>query len=147
MVFETLGGSLYEALWEVPIPLASPDAGGEPPAGFPYMAGPGRARFLRLVIPPDSEATPEDIGAALVEVQAKAPSLLSSLDPARGPGVHRTSSVDYVVIVSGRLMLALESGELQLAAGDCVVQRGTWHAWRNPFAEPAVMVAVMVTTH
>jgi mannose-6-phosphate isomerase-like protein (cupin superfamily) len=54
-----------------------------------------------------------------------------------GPGLvtpmHRTVSIDQIVVLQGTLELILDSGEKRvLERGDMVVQRGTMHAWRNP---------------
>ena len=45
--------------------------------------------------------------------------------------MHRTQTLDYVVIIEGELVLVLEDGEVALKQGDVVVQRGTNHAWEN----------------
>ena len=42
--------------------------------------------------------------------------------------------------------LQLDEGEVDLAAGDFVVQQGTWHAWSNRGDEPCVFQAMMVAT-
>jgi len=47
--------------------------------------------------------------------------------------MHRTNSIDYGIVLSGRLELELEDGAFKpLGPGDIVVQRGTNHKWRNP---------------
>ena len=47
--------------------------------------------------------------------------------------MHRTSSVDYGIVMSGRVELELDDGaKTLLGPGDIVVQRGTIHLWRNP---------------
>jgi quercetin dioxygenase-like cupin family protein len=49
--------------------------------------------------------------------------------------MHRTSSIDYGIVLSGQLELELEDGvKTLLGPGDVVVQRGTNHLWRNPSA-------------
>jgi len=49
------------------------------------------------------------------------------------PTQHRTNSVDYNILLSGRLILILgDNSETEVEAGNVVVQRGTMHAWRNP---------------
>ncbi|KAF9888860.1 hypothetical protein FE257_008229 [Aspergillus nanangensis] len=64
------------------------------------------------------------------------------------PGVHtsmhRTLSVDFVVVVEGQLELELDSGEsLRLSPGDVVVQRQTMHRWTNPSQDrPARIITV-----
>jgi uncharacterized cupin superfamily protein len=60
------------------------------------------------------------------------------------PWMHRTPTIDIIVIVSGEMDLALDSGERQhLLPGDSVVQRGTMHAWSNTGTEPCLAVAFM----
>jgi mannose-6-phosphate isomerase-like protein (cupin superfamily) len=51
--------------------------------------------------------------------------------PPRHPAIHRTRSIDYVVVLEGEIDLLLDDREVRLAAGDVVVQRGTNHAWIN----------------
>jgi hypothetical protein len=45
--------------------------------------------------------------------------------------MHRTRTLDYVVVIEGELVLILDDSEATLNAGDVVVQRGTDHAWEN----------------
>ncbi len=45
--------------------------------------------------------------------------------------MHRTKTLDYVVVIEGELILLLDDSEVVLQAGDVVVQRGTNHAWEN----------------
>ena len=45
--------------------------------------------------------------------------------------MHRTQTLDYVVVIEGELVLLLDDDEVTLKQGDVVVQRGTNHAWEN----------------
>ncbi|MGC1523947.1 MAG: cupin domain-containing protein [Steroidobacteraceae bacterium] len=45
--------------------------------------------------------------------------------------MHRTRTLDYVVVIEGELLLILDDSEVILKPGDVVVQRGTDHAWEN----------------
>ena len=45
-------------------------------------------------------------------------------------GFHRTGTLDFMVLLEGRLKLILDDGTVELAPGDVVVQRDTNHAWR-----------------
>ena len=45
--------------------------------------------------------------------------------------MHRTQTIDYVVMIEGELVLILDDSEVALKQGDVVVQRGTDHAWEN----------------
>src|SRR5688572_2267828 len=45
--------------------------------------------------------------------------------------MHRTQTLDYVVVIEGELVLLLDDSEVTLSQGDVVVQRGTDHAWEK----------------
>ena len=62
----------------------------------------------------------------------------------RHPGMHRTRTLDYCVVLSGEIYAMLDEGEVLLRAGDCLVQRGTRHAWSNRTGEPCVIAFVLV---
>lgn len=61
--------------------------------------------------------------------------------------MHATDTIDYLVILSGRVTLVLEAGEADLGPGDFVVDRGVMHGWRNPHAEPCVAAVVNLPAH
>jgi hypothetical protein len=78
----------------------------------------------------------------LAFVEQQMPGLLASLEP-EAPGMHTTDSVDYGIVLSGRIGLELDDGAtVELEAGDVVVQNGTRHAWRP--RERTVMAFVMI---
>src|SRR3954468_19601231 len=43
-------------------------------------------------------------------------------------GHHTTDTLDYLVVLSGRMWLVMDEGEIEIGPGDCVVQRATAHA-------------------
>ncbi len=46
--------------------------------------------------------------------------------------MHRTSSLDYGIVLTGQVELVLDDGAITtMNAGDVAIQRGTIHAWRN----------------
>lgn len=57
------------------------------------------------------------------------------LYPLQGGGkrtvMHRTKTLDYVLVIEGEAVLILDDSEVALSKGDVVVQRGTDHAWEN----------------
>jgi len=63
-----------------------------------------------------------------------------------GPGseahMHATDTIDYLVVLSGRVTLVLETGEAALGPGDFVVDRGVIHGWRNDHDETCVAAVV-----
>ncbi len=51
--------------------------------------------------------------------------------------MHRTKTLDYVVVIEGEVVLILDDSEVTLTKSDVVVQRGTDHAWENRSEKPA----------
>ena len=51
--------------------------------------------------------------------------------------MHRTKTLDYVVVISGEIVLILDDSEVVLRQSDVVIQRGTSHAWENRSERPA----------
>lgn len=70
----------------------------------------------------DNETVLRDFGIGADVARGRAP---------RHPAIHRTRSIDYVVVMEGEIHLLLDDTEVKLRAGDVVVQRGTNHAWIN----------------
>jgi naringenin degradation protein FdeH len=67
-----------------------------------------------------------------------------SREKPRDPGMHRTRTVDYVVILSGEIDMLLDESEVHLNAGDVVIQRGTNHAWVNRGNQPCKVAFVLI---
>lgn len=124
-----------------------PFDGRDPVAGIQSMVPtPHGTRVIVVQFPPDSVMTAPDFdgSAAGAEYAKYLPGLAESFD-LDGSGFHRTSTVDYDVILSGQLWLELDNGEIRhLKAGDIVIQNGTRHAWRNRTETPAVMLSVLI---
>jgi mannose-6-phosphate isomerase-like protein (cupin superfamily) len=62
----------------------------------------------------------------------------------RHPGFHKTSSIDYAIVLSGEIVALIDEGEVILKAGDVLIQRGTNHAWSNRTVEPAYVAFVLI---
>lgn len=59
--------------------------------------------------------------------------------------VHRTDTIDYIVVMSGEIDMELEAGnEVHLKAGDVMVQRGTVHNWINRGTESCVLAVILI---
>lgn len=59
-------------------------------------------------------------------------------------GMHATDTLDYCVIVRGRMEFVVETGSVILEAGDVMVDRGVMHGARSVGDTPAVMACVLV---
>ena len=65
-------------------------------------------------------------------------------DHPRHPGMHRTRTIDYVMVISGEIDMLLDDSEVHLKAGDVVVQRATNHSWVNRGDKPCRVAFVLV---
>jgi mannose-6-phosphate isomerase-like protein (cupin superfamily) len=138
-------GTAFHTLWGSDVPPVLPTDGTRPsaPLYFPPHNG---YRFAFFTLGPDSVAIPPDldIGQALEELSTKLPGLAEAMEP-ENPGMHTTDTVDIDVVISGEVVLELDDGsEVQLKAGDCVIQNGTRHAWRNRTSEPVVIFVALL---
>lgn len=122
-----------------------PDAALTEKGSFPK---PGDSWFRMIQFPPGSpEETPPDPAAYasyLKELGGKVPGFAEHFEP-EVPGMHTSDSIDYGVVVKGEMLLELDDGKtIHLKPGDCVVQNGTRHRWRNPLDEPCLMAFVLI---
>ncbi len=124
-------------LWHVPGPPITAHSGGEREAG-PWQLEPpvGGASWRVMRLPATGEAA-----APAADEIAKDPRF-----DADRPGMHTTDTIDFIQILEGRVELSLDEGGVELSTGDCVVQRGTAHAWCVLGDEPCVFSAVMLRT-
>ena len=103
--------------------------------------------FRYFQIPPegsDPNKTPEQRQAD-ADASFKAMGAGHSRDPdARHPNMHKTDSVDYIILLEGEVTLILDEGEVDMKPLDVVVQRGTNHAWSNRGDKNAVLAAILI---
>jgi hypothetical protein len=63
---------------------------------------------------------------------------------ARHPGMHRTETLDYAIVLEGEIWAVMDEGETLMRAGDVLIQRGTNHAWANRSAKTARIAFVLI---
>lgn len=57
---------------------------------------------------------------------------LLTMNPGAESVMHRTMTLDTLIIIEGEVECTLDSGETRLLkAGDSIVQRATMHKWKN----------------
>lgn len=89
----------------------------------------------------------EDLGARIIGTAPPAHGTrFAVLDfpPDVKPIMHRTETIDYVIVLAGELEMDMDQSTVKLKAGDIVVQRGTNHAWANRSGKPARIAVVLV---
>jgi quercetin dioxygenase-like cupin family protein len=60
------------------------------------------------------------------------------------PGMHRTDTVDYAIVLEGEIYAVMDEGETLMRAGDVLIQRGTNHAWANRSKKTARIAFVLI---
>ena len=105
----------------------------------------GGTKFRYFQINP----TPEGVQADLIEAATAAAfekmgDAHHRVDTTRHPAMHKTKTIDYIILLKGDVTLLLDEEEVDLKPFDVVVQRGTNHAWVNNGSETALFIAVLI---
>ena len=147
-VFPNLPGMCLKEIWATEatphVPVSE-----DPTVNMETFIAPlGGTRIRMEYYPPDAklaelaEKGEIDFAKAGEEFAAAMPDLASVIEP---DFMHTTDTIDYNIIISGELWCELDDGvEVHLKPGDCLVQCGTRHAWRNKGSETCIKAAIMV---
>jgi hypothetical protein len=107
----------------------------DPPVAGLVLTPPPRGTRIRVnEFPPESaQVSSTDATEALKHFEniGGAGAFTGGNDSDRHALMHRTSTIDYGIVLEGEITLILDEGETVVKAGDIVVQRGTNHAWAN----------------
>ena len=125
------GGNAVTTLWvtsEFPADLSGATDKAATQVGVPP---PANGTIFRIVDFPPASTT-----AAPSHVDHNKVLLAMGIDPAtqgyaRHPNTHRTKSIDYAIVLDGEIDMLMDDSEIQVKAGDVVIQQGTNHAWVN----------------
>jgi uncharacterized cupin superfamily protein len=109
----------------------------------PHALEPPRAGSVCrvLTIPPDA-AWEGKVGGKEVQAWFTAmgsPAASTYAPEAPHPYMQKTRTLDFCLILDGEVTLVLDRQEVNLKAGDTVVQRGTNHAWSNRSSRPCTI--------
>jgi mannose-6-phosphate isomerase-like protein (cupin superfamily) len=102
---------------------------------------PGGSIFRVIEIPSEKGLK---IDAAQTFTALKSGNQPTAAYKAKHPGMHRTDSIDYVIVLAGECTMVLDTAEVPVRQGDCIVQRGTSHAWVNRSDAPCVIAVVLI---
>lgn len=125
-------------------PFDAPDSvtehqGVQPPEG---------GTVLRIIdVPPepqDPESRQAAVEATFKEMFPDAHRPSAPAQTAPHPGMHKTTTVDFAIMLEGELTAILDEEETVIRAGDVLIQRGTNHAWANRSGNPARIAFVLV---
>jgi mannose-6-phosphate isomerase-like protein (cupin superfamily) len=137
-------GLFLTDLWETGAAPARNEGDEDAASRAIRLEPPKNGTILRIVeFPPDSawRGSTTHSGAGFKAIGAPhAPDKRSS-----DPMMHKTSTVDYIIVLKGEIHAVMETGEKLLRAGDILVQRGTNHSWSVRGSEPCTIAAVLVS--
>ncbi len=112
-------------------PATTVDDGGDEPEGAIRLEPPAGGCSVRIIRFPGAR----EGGGDWIRVEGDDPD---------EPGMHATDTLDFMVVVEGRIVLGLDDGEHELGPGDVVIQRGNRHRWRVVGDEPCTYVVCML---
>ena len=138
---ESMPGVALTDLWETNTAPADNSGLADAAARPVKLEPPSVGSILRIVeFPPDTMWKGADAAKAFESIGAgHAPDAHSS-DPMR----HKTSTIDYIIVLKGEIFAILDTGETLLKAGDILVQRGTMHSWSVRGTEPCIVAVVLI---
>jgi hypothetical protein len=116
----------------------------EPKEGGDILAPPPAGVCFRIaVFPPDNDI---DADARAAYEKAMQDIYGDQGDEPRTAiaGMHQTETIDVTTVLDGEIWLVMEEGETLLRRGDCLVQRGTRHAWSNRSDRPCTLASTML---
>ena len=146
VVAAALPGYSWHRIWSLDQPPAGPDGPDGPPPGHghAHFPPPGGLRFTIFTVPPQGTgpATARTAGAGR-ELERVLPGRSQYMEAGQD-GMHRTPTLDLICVLSGEIWLELDEGEIHLRPGDCIVQNGTRHVWRNRGGAPCSMAIVLI---
>jgi hypothetical protein len=125
---------------ETPARIAAPDLAPAQRGVLP----PGTGTVLRIIDYPPEPADPAErrrqVAASFAQMFPDAEHRIDD----QHPGMHKTATVDYAIVLAGEIVAILDEGETVLRAGDVLIQRGTSHAWANRSGQPARICFVLI---
>lgn len=108
---------------------------------------PKQGVYFRVIeFPPEPEMTEEqrkELVAERMREGSEQPRIQRKPDH-RHPGMHRTESIDFALILKGEVDMMVDEDEVHLSQGDVLIQLGNNHAWVNRSGEPCVIAFVLL---
>ena len=103
------------------------------------------SKFRYFQINPTPQGVPMDIMQNMAaEAFEKIGAAHHRVDTTKHPAMHKTDTIDYIILLKGDVTLILDQEEVDIKPFDVVVQRGTNHAWVNNGNDPALLIAVLI---
>jgi mannose-6-phosphate isomerase-like protein (cupin superfamily) len=144
-VIEANGAGLAE-IWiagRVPAPTAGTEDLAKGEIRLEPPSGGVKVRWFSIA-PETDGMSPQEREEAAAFAFAAVHASGARVDTSRHEMMHKTKTLDYIILLKGHVTLLVDEGEVDLKPGDVVVQRATNHAWVNKGSEPALLIAVLI---
>jgi mannose-6-phosphate isomerase-like protein (cupin superfamily) len=140
------GGMSVVDLWktrQTPCDLGQRDDA--PEAGALSLTPPPGGSVFRIAnFPPESaQGTSAADAKRMFETMGAAETSTADAN-ARSALMHRTDTIDYGIVLEGEISMLVDDGEVQLRAGDVVIQRAANHGWVNRSGRYCRMAFVLI---
>jgi mannose-6-phosphate isomerase-like protein (cupin superfamily) len=117
--------------------------GHDPAARRVVLTPPANGTIFRVVeFPPEKDLVGKMDRNAVFKAMAADNTM--DADAGRHPMMHKTATVDYAIVISGEIYAMMDEGETLMRAGDCLIQRGTNHAWSNRSSSPCLVAFILI---
>lgn len=147
-VFEKIPGMEFALAWATPTrpEIAAVGEAEVVSAATSLIPRQGETRLIFLKVPPDAIVMRPDFdpAAAAQEFAEHQGEIAATLERDH-PGMHRTDSIDYIIVLEGEIHLELDDQkEVLLRQHDVLILNGTRHAWRNKSEQVASLAVILV---
>lgn len=140
---QSMPGLALTDIWETTSAPADNTGDTDAAARPVRLEPPGSGSVFRICeFPPDSvwRSSATDSATAFSSIGARHAIDTNADDPMR----HKTSTIDYVIVLQGEIHVVLDTGEKLLKAGDVLVQRGTMHSWSVRGNKPCIVAGILI---
>ncbi len=124
-----------------PAPIDAPD-GSERHEGILPPENGTIVRFIDIPPEPADPAERDRTYARMFERIYK--DAAHELKPGVHPGMHKTATIDYAIVLSGEVYALMDEDETLMKTGDILIQRGTNHAWSNRSDKMCRMAFILI---
>jgi len=141
-----VAGLMAMDLWSNGETPADLNEQGDPTAGKGFLHEPpdGGAILRILDFQPESARPATDPRTLHKEIGSVHIPSAEYLARAKHPSMHKTDTLNYFVLLTGRLWALSEGKDVLLEPGDVLIQKGAMHGWRNDGPDLARLFAVLI---
>lgn len=142
-----LGAIALDDVWVDDPATPDPNASRDPVAGGLALVPPSGGSVIRVgTLHPANRSDAPNAEAIAADLERWEIADAMEEGESGDEGWHTTKTIDYGIVLSGRVELGLDDGWVGLGPGDVVVQRATRHAWKLVGDEPCRIAWILISS-